>query len=52
MAARRARLHHLDLAANPGAGMLDGLTRSRILRVSGFEQVQDVLSACGRPKSE
>ena len=32
--------------------MLDGLTRSWILRVSGFEQVQDVLSACGCPKSE
>jgi hypothetical protein len=45
MAARRARLHHLDLATNPGAGMLDGLTRSWILRVSGLEQVQDVLSA-------
>lgn len=45
MPARCARLHHRDLAASPGAGMLDGLTRSRILRVSGFEQVQDVLSA-------
>lgn len=52
MAARRARLRHLDLATNPGAGMFDGLTWSWILRVSGFEQVQDVLSACGRPKSE
>ena len=39
MAARRAGLHHLDLAMNPGAGMLDGLTRSWILGVSGFEQV-------------
>jgi hypothetical protein len=45
VAARRARLHHRDLAANPGAGMLDGLTRSRIPRVSGFEQVQNVLGA-------
>jgi hypothetical protein len=45
MAARRARLHHLDLAPNPGAGVLNGLTRAWILRVSGFEQGQDVLSA-------
>ena len=45
MAARRARFHHLDLTTNPGAGMLDGLTRPWILRVSGLEQVQDVLSA-------
>jgi hypothetical protein len=45
MAARRARLHHRDLAPNPGAGMLDSLTRSRIVGVSGIKQVQDVLSA-------
>jgi hypothetical protein len=45
MAARCARLHHRDLATGPGAGVLDGLTRSWILRVSRFEQVQDVLSA-------
>ncbi|KUH80791.1 hypothetical protein AU186_08410 [Mycobacterium sp. GA-1999] len=34
MTSCRARLHHLDLAPHPGAGMLDGLTRSWILRVS------------------
>jgi hypothetical protein len=52
VAACRARLHHRDLATNPGAGMLDGLTRSWILKVSRFEQVQHVLSACGCPKNE
>jgi hypothetical protein len=45
MAARRLGLRHRDLAPSPGAGMPDGLTRSRIVRVSGLEQVQDVLSA-------
>jgi hypothetical protein len=39
MAARRARLHHRDLAPNPGAGMPDGLMRSRIVGVSGIKEV-------------
>src|ERR1700746_2457963 len=34
MAGRRASLGHLDLATHPGAGMLDCLTRSRVLRLS------------------
>jgi hypothetical protein len=45
MATDRARLHHPDLATNPGAGVLDGLARSRIPPVSRLEQVQNVLSA-------
>jgi len=31
------RFHHLDLAANPGAGMLDRLTRSRIIWLNCLE---------------
>ena len=34
------------------AGMLDRLTRSRVLRLSRLEQVKDVLRARGSPKSE
>jgi hypothetical protein len=45
MAAGRPGLHHPDLATNPGAGVLDGPTRSRVPGVSGLEQVEDVLSA-------
>ena len=52
MATRRASLHHLDLATHPGAGMLDRLTRARVLRLSRLEQVKDVLRARGSPKSE
>ncbi len=52
MAARRASLHHRDLPAHPGAGMLDRLTRSRVLRLSRLENVKDVLRALRRPKSE
>jgi hypothetical protein len=50
--AGRARLHHLDLAAGPGAGVFDGLTRTRISRMFGLEQVQDVFSARGGPQCE
>jgi len=52
MAARCASLGHLDLATRPGAGMLDRLTRSWVLRLSRLEEVKDVLCATCRPKSE
>ncbi len=52
MAARRASLHHRDLATHPGAGVLDRLTRSWILRLSRLEEVEDVLCARCRPKSQ
>jgi hypothetical protein len=41
MAARRASLGHLHLATHPGAGMLDRLTRSWVLRLSRLEEVKD-----------
>src|SRR5438046_7705791 len=52
MAARRASPGHLDLAPHPGAGMLDRLTRSWVLRLSRLEEVKDVFRARCRPKSE
>ena len=52
MAARRASLHHRDLATHPSAGMLDRLTRSWVLRLSRLEQVKNVLCARCRPKSQ
>src|SRR5262249_6751684 len=52
MAARRARLGHRDLAAHPGAGMLDRLTRPRVLRLSRLEEAKDMLGARRRPESE
>jgi hypothetical protein len=52
MAARRASLHHLDLATHPGAGVLDRFTWSWVLRLNRLEQVKDVLRARRRPKSE
>src|SRR5215467_6005480 len=52
MAGRRASLGHLHLATHPGAGMLDRLTRSWVLRLSRLEEVKDVLRARCRPKGE
>jgi hypothetical protein len=52
MAGGRASLGHPDLATHPGAGMLDRLTRSRVLRLSRLEEVEDVLRARCSPKSE
>ncbi len=52
MAARRARLGHRDLATHPGAGLLNRLTRSRVLRLSRLEEVKDVLRARCRPQGE
>jgi hypothetical protein len=43
MAARRASLHHLDLATHPGPGMLDRLARSQVPRLSRLEEAKDVL---------
>ncbi|MBA4866728.1 hypothetical protein H1V43_36620 [Streptomyces sp. PSKA54] len=52
MAARRAGLHHLDLATHPGTGMLDRLSRPWVLRLSRLEEVKDMLRASCRPKGE
>jgi hypothetical protein len=52
MAARRAGLHHLDLATHPGAGILDRLARPWVLGLSRLEEVKDVLRASCRPKGE
>jgi hypothetical protein len=52
VAAGGARLHHLDLAAHPGAGMLDRLTRPRVLRSNRLETVKDMLSALCCPQRE
>jgi hypothetical protein len=52
MAARAARLHHLDLATHPRTGILDRPTWSRVLRSSQLEKAKDVLRARCRPKSE
>src|SRR5215468_287147 len=43
MAGCRASLGHRDLAAHPGSGLPDRLTRARVLRLSRLEEVKDVL---------
>jgi hypothetical protein len=52
VAARRAGLHHLDLATHPGAGMLDRLARPCVLGLSRLEEVEDVFRASRRPEGE
>ena len=52
MAARRASLGHRDLATRPGAGLLNRLTGSPVLRPSRLEPVEDVLRARCRPQGE
>jgi hypothetical protein len=52
MAGRRASLGHGDLAARPCARLFDGVTRSRVLRLSRLEEVKDVLRARCRPLGE
>jgi hypothetical protein len=52
MPARRASLHHPDLATRPGPRMLDRLTRSPVRGLNRLEQVEDVLGARGRPQRE
>jgi hypothetical protein len=48
----RASLGHLDFATHPGAGLLDRLTRSRVLRLSRLEEVKDVFRTRCRPQGE
>ena len=45
-------LHHRDLTTHPGAGLLDRLTRPRVLWLSRLEEVKDVLRARGGPQSK
>jgi len=52
MPARCASLHHRDLAPHPGAGVLDRLAWSWILRLSRLEEVKNVLCARCGPESE
>ena len=49
---RGARLHHRELPSRPSAHTLDGLSRSRVRRLSRLEDVEDVLrTRCG-PQSQ
>ena len=52
MASCRACLGHGDLAARPGPPEFDRATRSRVLRPSRLEEVQDVFCARCRPHGE
>lgn len=52
MAGGRASLGHADLAARPGAGLLDRLTRSQVFGLSRLEAVKDVLRAGCRPQGK
>ena len=52
LAGGRSSLGHLHLTPHPAASMLDCLARSWVRRLSRLEQVQDVLCAQCRPKSE
>src|SRR5438552_1665068 len=52
MTGRRSSLGHGDLTARPCAGLLDRLTRSRILRLSRLEEIEDVLRTRCRPQGE
>ena len=52
VAGRAPSLGHRALAAHPRAHLLDRLTRSRVLRLSRLEEVEDVLGARCRPQGE
>jgi hypothetical protein len=52
VSARRAGLHHPDLAAHPGAGVVDRVTWSRVVRAGRVEEVENVLGARRRPQGE
>src|SRR5262245_48444568 len=52
MAASRASLHHRDLTAHPGAGVLDRFAWSWVLGLNRLEQVKDVLCAQRGPQRE
>jgi hypothetical protein len=45
-------LHHLDVAANPGPGMLNRLTRSRIIWLYRLEEVKYVLRTGRSPQGK
>src|SRR5439155_13850029 len=52
VAGRSASLGHRDLAAHPAADLIDRLARSRVLRLSRLEEIEDVLRARCRPQGE
>src|SRR3954447_13631821 len=52
MAACRTSPGHRDLAGGPRAGMLDGLTRSRVVRAIGLEPVENMLGTHRRLECE
>jgi hypothetical protein len=52
MSASGASPHHRDLTTHPAADVLDCFTWSWVLRLNRLEQVEDVLRARRRPKSE
>src|SRR5437899_3904624 len=52
VAGRIASLGHRDLTPHPGADLIDRLTRSRVLRLSRLEKIEDVLRARCRPQGE
>jgi hypothetical protein len=52
MTARRTSLGHPDLAAHPSAGIIDRLTRSRVLWLTRLEEVENMLCARCRPQNE
>jgi len=52
MAARRASLHHRDLATHPRAGVLDRRAWPWVLGLDRLEQVQHVLRARRRPQGK
>ncbi|MBI5029205.1 MAG: hypothetical protein HZB51_01660 [Chloroflexi bacterium] len=49
MSTRRAGLRHRDLTSRPSACQFDGSTRSVVMGLDFFEQVQHMLCAIGRP---
>jgi hypothetical protein len=52
MSARRAGLHHLDLATHPGPGLLDRMPRSRVTGPHGLEETKDVFRTRGGPQRQ
>ena len=52
LAAGGARLHHRDLAAHPGARLLDRVPRSAIVKTNRLEEVEHVLGAGRSPERQ
>ena len=52
VSARRAGLHHRDLAAYPGTGVVDRVARPRVVRLRRLEEVEDVLGARRGPQGQ